>query len=257
MLYELNHFGIVVRDLDASLAFYEGLLGASTVFRRFVESTRTHVLYLQLGNSLIELLHPLQPAEGERTGITHIAFMSDDLDGDYAALLGAGVESISQPRTASTGVGRLGFVRDPNGVGVELLQRDLVMRGAPVAHPLVAGFDHYALTVDDAQASHAFYAGLLGMRPAGDAGSTERLEMAGQVLELRARTPELADDPGFSHFALRVSDLDSALEALAEAGAEGRRADDAAVIYDPDGVAIVLVENENENENRNERVGER
>jgi len=254
MFYELNHFGIVVRDLDASRAFYEDLLGARTVFHRFVESTQTHVLYLQLGNGLIELLNSPQQGEGAATGITHIAFMTDDLDGDYAALLDAGIEMISEPRAASTGVGRLAFVRDPNGIRVELLQRDLVMRGEPVEHPLIAGFDHYALTVDDAHSAHDFYAGLIGMRTGQDQG---RLSLGGQVLELRPRTPELANDPAFSHFALRVHDARSARGALA-AGLSGEPVDDesvedepvegAAVIRDPDGVAIVLVESTNEKE---------
>lgn len=256
MLYELNHFGIVVSDLDASLAFY-GLLGAKTVFRRFVDSTQTHVLYLQLGDGLIELLHPVQPVQDATTGITHIAFMSDELDGDYTSLIHAGVQSISEPRTASTGVGRLAFVRDPNGVGVELLQRDVVMRGEPVEHPIVAGFDHYSLTVADPDASYGFYAGLLGMRAADaavgqtfdpaapDTAAPEtavRLILAGQVLELRPRTAELADDPTFSHFALRVHGIRSALEALAEHGIDAEPADGRAVIRDPDGVAIVLLE---------------
>ncbi|HZK60093.1 MAG TPA: VOC family protein [Cryobacterium sp.] len=250
MLYELNHFGIVVRDLDASLAFYEGVLGAKTVFRRFVDSTQTHVLYLQLGDGLIELLYPLQPAEDADTGITHIAFMTDDLDGDYTALIHAGVESISEPKTTATGVGRLAFVRDPNGVGVELLQRDLLMRGEAVEHPIVAGFDHYSLTVADPAASHAFYAGLLDMRPA-DAGSgvsdAVYLELAGQVLELQPRTAGREEDPTFSHFALRVDGIRSALDALASSGVDGEMVggegeERAGVIRDPDGVAIYLVE---------------
>lgn len=252
MIYELNHFGIVVGDLEASLAFYEGVLGARTVFRRFVESTQTDVLYLQLGNSLIELLHPHDRDEDAHTGITHIAFMTDDLDGDFTALTHAGVPSISEPKTASTGVGRLAFVRDPNGIGVELLKRDLVMRGKTVEHPLITGFDHYALTVADSDASHSFYAGLLGMRPAdarGSASDIAHLELDAQVLELRPRTPELEDDPTFSHIALRVRSVASALDALAASGVDGERISGSvcgggatAVIRDPDGVAIVLTE---------------
>jgi catechol 2,3-dioxygenase-like lactoylglutathione lyase family enzyme len=250
VLYELNHFGIVVRELDASLAFYEGVLGARTVFRRFAESTQTHVIYLQLGEGLIELLHPLEPAEDAETGITHIAFMTDDLDGDHAALVRAGIESISEPKAAATGVGRLAFVRDPNGIRVELLQRDLVMRGEAAEHAIVKGFDHYSLTVADPAASHAFYAGLLDMRPA-DAGSgvsdVAYLELAGQVLELRPRTAGREEDPTFSHFALCVDGIRSALDALASSGVDGEMVGGegeewAGVIRDPDGVAIYLVE---------------
>ncbi len=250
MLYELNHFGIVVRDLDASLAFYEGVLGAKTVFRRFVDSTQTHVIYLQLGDGLIELLHPLQEADDARTGITHIAFMTDDLDGDYAALVHEGVESISAPKTAGTGVGRLAFVRDPNGAVVELLQRDLLMRGHAVEHPIVAGFDHYSLTVADPAASHAFYAGLLNMHPAdvgGVAPDAAYLELSGQVLELRPRTAGREEDPTFSHFALRVDNIRSALDGLESSGVGGELGggegeERAGVIRDPDGVAVYLVE---------------
>ncbi len=250
MLYELNHFGIVVRDLNASLAFYEGVLGARTVFRRFAESTQTHVIYLQLGEGLIELLHPLEPAEDAETGITHIAFMTDDLDGDHAALVRAGIESISEPKAAATGVGRLAFVRDPNDIRVELLQRDLVMRGEAAEHAIVKGFDHYALTVADPAASLAFYEGLLHMGPATAGGAVPDaayLELAGQVLELLPRTGGREDDPTFSHFALRVEDIRSALGALESSGIGGQIVstdgdERAGVIRDPDGVAIRLVE---------------
>jgi len=250
MLYELNHFGIVVRDLDASLAFYEGVLGAKTVFRRFSDSTQTHVLYLQLGDSLIELLHPLKPTEAAETGITHIAFMTDDLDGDHTALIHAGVESISEPKTAATGVGRLSFVRDPNGIRVELLQRDLVMRGEAVEHAIVKGFDHYSLTVADPATSRAFYEGLLHMgSAAAGAGVSDAacLRLGGQVLELLPRTAGRAEDPTFSHFALRVDGIRSALDALASSGVDGdvvggEGKERAGVIRDPDGVAIYLVE---------------
>ena len=83
MINELNHFGIVVRDLDASLAFYQGAFGARIVFRNIIAASSTDVVYLQIAGGLIELLHPQEPAADETFGITHIAFMTDDLDADY------------------------------------------------------------------------------------------------------------------------------------------------------------------------------
>src|SRR5690606_19013595 len=45
LIYELNHFGIVVRDLEKSLAFYQDLLGAKVVYKGFIPPSKTDVIY--------------------------------------------------------------------------------------------------------------------------------------------------------------------------------------------------------------------
>jgi catechol 2,3-dioxygenase-like lactoylglutathione lyase family enzyme len=265
MFYELNHFGIVVRDLDETLRFYGDLFGAEVVFRKVIEASGTDVVYVQIGGGLIEFLHSPNPAADEKFGITHIAFLTDDLDGDYARVTASGFTGLSAPKTAGTGVGRLAFVEGPGGARVELIERDVRMRKAPADHTIVRSFEHYALVANDRAGSLTFYRDVLGMKldiPSSAATDTadglapDRLRYDADVLELIDGT--LAA-PVFSHIALGVVDVDEASAfieargtrveargthiesgeetAVAPASAAGR----SGVLHDPDGVEIVLV----------------
>lgn len=256
MIYELNHFGIVIRDLEKSLAFYQGLLGARIVYRGLIPSTNTDVVYLQLSGGMIELLHRADAPEDETFGITHIAFLTDSLDADFASLVDAGYEPLTEPKTAGTGVGRLAFLSDGNGARVELLERDLAMRTQPVDHPIVKSFDHYAVVANDLGRAEDFYVERLGLKlltefHREDTDLTMRyLHYDYDVLELLHR-PTPIDGPIFAHFALRVQNVDDALEACAAQGVPAEPgtprpvsigAGKVGVIRDPDGVKIELLD---------------
>ena len=86
MIYELNHVGGRVRDLDASLEFYGGL-GAEVVDRLFMSGSRVNRVHIQLATGLVELLHHEEPDAQATYGLNHVGFMTDDLDGDYARLM--------------------------------------------------------------------------------------------------------------------------------------------------------------------------
>jgi lactoylglutathione lyase len=257
VLTEFNHYGIVIRDLRKSLAFYQDILGAKIVFQGLIPSTRTDVVYLQIAGGLIELLHRAEPAPDEVFGVTHIAFLTDDLDADYARLVDAGYQGLVAPKVAGTGHGRLAFLRDPNGARVELIQRDGKMRVDPIEHPIVKSFDHYSLTANDLDGAMAFYQDRLGMKV------LKRMEVAAtqlsivylhygyDVLELLHRPTPSTAGTIYGHFALRVDSVDAALEAFAAQGVPaepgtpkpaGTGIGRIGLIRDPDGVKIELVD---------------
>ncbi len=256
MIYELNHFGIVVKDLKKSMDFYEGVLGAKNVFQGLIPSTQTDVVYLQIAGGLIELLHRAEPAPDEKFGITHIAFMSDDLDADYARLVEAGHKEFVKPKVAGTGNGRLAFLSDPNGARVELIQREGKMRLDDNEHPIIKSFDHYSLVANDLDGAMRFYQTLMGMKtlkmmevPAREL-TMAYLHWGYDVLELLHR-PTPNTGPIYGHFALRVDDVAEALKVF---GAQdvpvdpttpkraGTGIGNIGLISDPDGVKIELVD---------------
>lgn len=256
MIYELNHFGIVVKDLKKSLAFYHDALGARTVFEGLIRSSMTDVVYLQIAGGMVELLHRADPGPDEQFGITHIAFMSDDLDADYARLIEAGHQGLVAPKTAGTGVGRLAFLSDPNGARVELIQRDVKMREGIIDHPIVKSFDHYSVVANDLDGAMNFYQALMGMKtlkmmevPAREL-TMAYLHYDYDVLELLHR-PTPSTGPIFGHFALRVDDVAQSLQQLAAMNVPvdpttpkraGTGIGNIGLISDPDGVKIELVD---------------
>jgi catechol 2,3-dioxygenase-like lactoylglutathione lyase family enzyme len=163
VIYELNHVGGRIRDLDASLAFYTETIGAEVVDRLFMSSSRVDRVHVQIATGLVELLHS-QDADPEATyGLNHVGFMTDDLDGDFTRLISAGYAELSAPRIASSGQGRLAFLADPNGTRVELLQRSEDFRIPPITSGPVRRLSFVALAAPDLEAAIEFYGTHLGM----------------------------------------------------------------------------------------------
>jgi catechol 2,3-dioxygenase-like lactoylglutathione lyase family enzyme len=167
MIYELNHVGGRVRDLEASLSYY-GDLGAEVVDRLFMANSRVNRVHVQLATGLVELLHHEEPDPQATYGLNHVGFMTDDLDGDYARLIALGCGEISSPRVAGSGQGRLAFLSDPNGVRVELLQRSEEFRVPPITSGSLRGLSYVALAAPDLDAAAEFYGTHLGMERVAD-----------------------------------------------------------------------------------------
>ncbi|TDW22584.1 VOC family protein [Kribbella kalugense] len=167
MIYELNHVGGRVRDLDASLSFYDAL-GAEVVDRLFMAGSRVNRVHIQLATGLVELLHHEEPDPQATYGLNHVGFMTDDLDSDYARLIALGYAEISTPRVAGSGQGRLAFLSDPNGVRVELLQRSEEFRVPPLTSGSLQGLSYVALAAPDLDAAAEFYGTHLGMERVAD-----------------------------------------------------------------------------------------
>jgi catechol 2,3-dioxygenase-like lactoylglutathione lyase family enzyme len=167
MIYELNHVGGRVQDLEASLGFYGGL-GAEVVDRLFMSGSRVNRVHIQLATGLVELLHHEQPDPEATYGLNHVGFMTDDLDGDYARLMVLGYDELSSPRVAGSGQGRLAFLSDPNGVRVELLQRSEEFRVPPITSGPVQALSYVGVAAPDVDAAVEFYGTHLGMSRVAD-----------------------------------------------------------------------------------------
>ena len=86
MLIRLEHLGVAVKDLTASNALFEKLLGKPHYKVEEVESEHVKTSFFQLGESKIELLEATSEKsaiakylEKNREGIHHVAFEVDDI----------------------------------------------------------------------------------------------------------------------------------------------------------------------------------
>ena len=117
------HTMIRVRDLDAALAFFH-LLGLREVRRRDSEGGRFTLVFLTTDDpadpATIELTHNWDQVEPYTSGrnFGHLAYAVDDIYGLCRKLSEAGVTIARPPRD-----GRMAFVRSPDDISVELLQR--------------------------------------------------------------------------------------------------------------------------------------
>ena len=120
------HTMVRITDVDASLHFYRDALGLEMISRRDVPQGRFTLIFLAApGNETaqVELTHNWDPEAytgGRNFG--HLAYAVDDIYAACAKLQAGGVTVNRPPRD-----GNMAFVRSPEGISVELLQR-----GAPL-----------------------------------------------------------------------------------------------------------------------------
>jgi methylmalonyl-CoA/ethylmalonyl-CoA epimerase len=131
VLSTIDHVGIAVDDIEASLAVYQHLLGMPLVHRETVAEQGVDAALLDVGDGHIELLQPLGPdtAVGKflakrGPGLHHVAYRVDDIDQALTALAQSGARLIDErPRTGIRG-SRVAFVHPgaTGGVLTEIVQ---------------------------------------------------------------------------------------------------------------------------------------
>jgi lactoylglutathione lyase len=140
-----GHVGLQVADLDRSIAYYRDVIGL-----RLLERLRRDDAYLRIvtgypdvtldvavlaepaSGALLELLQylgvpgtPVDPATAN-SGTAHVCFQVDDVDAIWARAAAAGHGSVNPPVTPTAGRwtgGRSVYLKDPDGIRVELVQR--------------------------------------------------------------------------------------------------------------------------------------
>jgi len=116
------HTMVRVSDLDASLDFYCKQLGLTEIRRREVEKGRFTLVFLAAPgdeSAQVELTYNWDPedfSEGRNFG--HLAYAVEDIYALCQSLMDAGVTINRPPRD-----GRMAFVRSPDNISIELLQR--------------------------------------------------------------------------------------------------------------------------------------
>ena len=116
------HTMIRVKDVDAALDFFVNKLGLIETRRKDVPQGRFTLIFLATaeGEPEIELTHNWDQEEAYSVGrnFGHLAFAVDDIYALCEKLQQEGVMILRPPRD-----GRMAFVRSPDLISVELLQK--------------------------------------------------------------------------------------------------------------------------------------
>lgn len=142
MITTVRHTGIVVTNLEKSLAFYRDALGFGKVVRDVevngaffdtltdLSDVRIHIAMLETDDgSRLELLqylsHPgssLTKNESCTVGCSHVALEVDDIEQTYQQLLEKGIRFHAPPQLDPHGSSKVAYCRDPDGAIVELVE---------------------------------------------------------------------------------------------------------------------------------------
>tara|TARA_B110000858_G_scaffold197470_2_gene259192 strand:+ start:6948 stop:7562 length:615 start_codon:yes stop_codon:yes gene_type:complete len=168
-LMGVNHIALSVRDLDASLAFYQSATGFKVVRREVVradklfgrEGVEYEVAVLEAPNMLLELTEfshnrniPINNMPVIGPGMTHTCFQSPSHISGYDKFKRAGAEIVSRGDGPVDLLGQgvtYAYAYDPEGNMIELEQLDFSRLGG---RPAQSGLDRTRSgCVDDASRS--------------------------------------------------------------------------------------------------------
>ena len=111
LLTAIDHVGIAVTDLDAAVARYAELFGATVAHRERIESDGVEEALIKVDDSYIQLLMPVTEASplakhlakrGE--GLHHVGYRVDSTEAVLEAVKAKGAQVVDEhPRTGSRG----------------------------------------------------------------------------------------------------------------------------------------------------------
>jgi methylmalonyl-CoA epimerase len=131
LLIEIDHVAIAVHDLDAAIAWYQEVFGASVEHREDVESDGVAEAMIRVADSYIQLLTPTRAdspvakyLDKKGEGLHHVAYRVADCARALDAVKAFGGQVIDQaPRPGSRGT-TVAFVHPKSSFGtlIELVQ---------------------------------------------------------------------------------------------------------------------------------------
>ena len=138
----IRHVGIVVQDIQKSINFWRDHFDFSIYLDQIEEGEFIeHLLNIPnvkvrtvkmkgQDNSLIELLYFFEKQDIDQwrgnltsTGLTHLAVNINNLNEKIKKLQSHGFELINQPRKSENGSVLVAFIKGPEGILIELVER--------------------------------------------------------------------------------------------------------------------------------------
>ena len=198
--FPYDHMHLNAADPATAVAWYVKNLGAKNgAAADRVVFGRTIFAFAKLENA--------QPSAGG--AIDHIGFSVADVDGKMKALQAAGARPLT-PAPSVPGLPKSGFVQDPFGVKIELVQ-----------DPDAPGFHHIHLRVPDPEASLQWYAANFGGDRIKWKGKLDALKYTNPTVMLLAEKDDIAapsQGRAIDHLGWGVTNVDAKVGDLTSKG---------------------------------------
>lgn len=131
MIKKIEHIGIAVQSIEESRKVFESLFNRTAYKQEVVESEFVRTLFIQIGDSKIELLEATDANSAiagfltkNREGFHHIAFEVSDIEEEIERLQNEGFQLIHKSPKDGADNKRIAFLhpKSTNGLLVELCQ---------------------------------------------------------------------------------------------------------------------------------------
>jgi methylmalonyl-CoA/ethylmalonyl-CoA epimerase len=133
MVVKLDHIGIAVADLDATMKVYTDVLGLKSAGVEVVEEQKVRVAFFPVGDTEVELLESTDPEgpiakhiEKRGEGVQHLAFRVDNIEAALDEMRAKGIRLIDEKPRYGAGGARIAFLhpKATGGVLIELSERE-------------------------------------------------------------------------------------------------------------------------------------
>jgi len=264
----ISHVAYYVSDMPAALTFWHDLLGFDLSYdRKAPNSTDTTVAFLKVNDhQYVELLSDRPPQSDPKNFLSHLCFLTSDLEQMRLYLAAKGVAVPA--RTSRTKTGDLVFsIADPDGTQIEFSQpqpASVEAQGTGKFLPptrISQHIYHTGFLVGNTQRSLDFYEKILGFQetwrgasnPAQLSWINLRVPDGTDYIELMLYRTLPATYGSSNHVALEVPDIAAAVATLQarpafksytkpltpHTGVNGKRQLN---LFDPDGTRVELME---------------
>ncbi len=131
LLTEIDHVAIAVRDLDAAIAWYADVFGATVEHREIVESDGVEEALVRVADSYVQLLTPTRDdspvakyLEKKGEGLHHVAYRVADCAAALEAVKASGYQVIDQAPRPGSRATTVAFIHPKASFGtlIELVQ---------------------------------------------------------------------------------------------------------------------------------------
>jgi lactoylglutathione lyase len=124
---KLLHTSITVKDMDESIKFYTEIIGLELRNRRDVPENKAEIAFLSDKQSDVQLeLTYWKEKKDWNQGdeLDHLAFGVPDMDEAMKFFKNRKVEITKEPYSLRGSNTKIAFISDPNGIWLEIIQRD-------------------------------------------------------------------------------------------------------------------------------------
>ncbi|TBL80678.1 VOC family protein [Paenibacillus thalictri] len=124
MIHKLEHIGLFVNDMDASVRFYSEVIGLKLVHRaRLEDGVELGFMSFEGSDNIeIELIGRGSSDKPDNGKVHHIAFTVSDIEAEVERLKGLGVKLLDEtPRVILDGV-KIAFFFGPDGERLEYFE---------------------------------------------------------------------------------------------------------------------------------------
>ena len=125
MIKKIHHIAIAVKDVEKAAVFYEKVLGLKLGGVEEVAGMDVKVGFIQVGETRIELVQPLDPASGvakfiekKGEGIHHICYEVDDIAAALKTFKEKGAKLIDESPRMGAHHTKVGFIHPKSTGGV-------------------------------------------------------------------------------------------------------------------------------------------